>query len=181
MINPEAIARPYAKALFEFAEAKAPDLWLQTLETLVLVASQSDFQAALAEPRLPQRALADVLLKALTEVVPEGLGNFLNILAHANRLSLLPLILKQYKAYFEKALRLVDVDVHSAYPLSDEYQAKLTEILATRFNASIVLHVEIDPKLLAGAIIRVGDWVLDGSARGRLLRLANHLTVKEMK
>jgi len=96
-------------------------------------------------------------------------------------LSLLPVILKQYKAYFENALRLVDVYVYSACPLPDDYQAKLIDILADRFQASIVLHVEVDSKLLAGAIIRVGDWVLDGSAYGRLLRLANHLTVKEMK
>lgn len=181
MTDYESIARPYAKALFEFAEHKAAELWLQTLEQLVVVSAQSDFQAALAEPRLPQRALVDVLLASMKDLVPEGLANFLNVLAHADRLSLMPLIYKQYKIYLEKALRLIDVEVCSAYPLSAEYQNQLSEILATRFNASIVLHAEVDPKLLAGAIIRVGDWVLDGSARGRLLRLANHLTMKEMK
>ncbi len=181
MINYEFVARPYAKALFEFAEHKAPDLWLQTLETLVIISEQADFQAALAEPRLPERALVDVLLEAMTDVVPEGLANFLNVLANANRLVLLPYIFKQYKAQLEKARRILDVDVCSAFALSEEYQTKLIEILAKKFNATIVLHVDIDPKLLAGAIIRVGDWVLDGSARGRLRRLANHLTVKEMK
>jgi F-type H+-transporting ATPase subunit delta len=181
VINFEAAARPYAKALFEFAETASAELWLQTLENLVRVSTQADFQAALKEPRLPQLALADVLLKSMTDVVPPGLGNFLTILGHADRLALLPQILKQYKAALEKALRIVDVNIRSAYPLSTDYQARLVDILATRFNASIVLHVEIDPELLAGAIIRVGDWVLDGSARGCLQRLANHLTVKEMK
>lgn len=181
MINPEVVARPYAKALFEFAESKSPELWLQTLEILVRIVEQSDFQAALGEPQLPQRALAEVLMKSLTDVVPEGLGNFLNILAHADRLAMLPLIFKQYKIYLEAALRIIDVEVLSAYPVSEEYQTNLSEILAERFRATIVLHVEVDPKLIAGAIIRVGDWVLDGTARGRLVRLANHLIVKEVK
>lgn len=181
MINPEAIARPYAKALFEFVESDSADLWLQTLEILVRVATQADFQKALKDPRLPQVALADILLKSMTDVVPQGLGNFLTILAHAGRLALLPQILKQFKTALEKSLRIVDVNVRSAFPLSADYEARLSDTLATRFNATIVLHVETDPNLLAGAIIRVGDWVLDGSARGSLQRMANHLTVKEMK
>lgn len=181
MINSEAIARPYAKALFEFAESDSADLWLQTLETLARITAQAEFQKALKQPQLPQVALADVLLKSMTDVVPQGLGNFLTILANAGRLALLPHILKQFKAALEKSLRIVDVNIRSAYPLSADYQARLNDTLATRFNATIVLHVEIDPTLLAGAVIRVGDWVLDGSARGCLYRMANHLTVKEMK
>lgn len=181
MHNNEIVARPYAKALFEYAMEKSETaLWLDMLATLVNVTSEKDFKQALAEPQLPQTALVDILLKVIKATIPQGFANFLNVLANAHRLAFLPAIYKFYKEYYESAERIVDVYVDTACPLSKEFEEKLSELLAIKFNARIIMHVQVDKKLLAGAVIRVGDWVLDGSARGRLLRLANHLTVKEV-
>ena len=64
----------------------------------------------------------------------------------------------------------------SAYPLTDEQRQMLQTRLATSLNASVVIHETVDPSLLAGATIKVGDKVIDDSMRGKLQQLKTQLT-----
>ena len=78
---------------------------------------------------------------------------------------------EQYEALRADVENTVDVTVTSAMPLTAEQSAKLSAALAARLKRTVRLHAEIDPKLIGGAIVRAGDFVVDGSLRGRVERL----------
>jgi len=98
------------------------------------------------------------------------------LLAENNRLLLLTDITVLFEALREEAEKLMTADVISARPLTEEQSAKISAALKARLGRDITLNTTIDESLLGGAIIRAGDMVIDGSAVGKLNRLANAIT-----
>ena len=182
------LARPYAKAAFEYArDSQSLAEWLPQLQLAAAVTRDSRMQALLrnlllAEGDAPLGASPEGRLfiarvdKLLADVCGEQLGDavrkFLGVLAQNRRLLLLPQVtalFAGYKANFEKS---VDVEVVSAFDLADDMTDKLASALSTRLERKINVHTTTDPDLLGGVLIRAGDLVIDGSVRGRLNKLA---------
>jgi F-type H+-transporting ATPase subunit delta len=103
----------------------------------------------------------------------EKAQNFLRLLADNGRLTLLPQIAVQYSALRADVENTVEVTVSSAMPLSAEQSEKLTQALTRRLRRTVSLSATVDPSLIGGAIVRAGDFVVDGSLRGRVERLGN--------
>ena len=99
--------------------------------------------------------------------------NFIQLLAANNRLALLPQIAQQYEALRAEVENTVDVTVASALPLTAEQSDKLAQALTRRLRRTVRLTATVDPSLIGGAVVRAGDFVIDGSLRGRVERLAN--------
>lgn len=167
------LARPYAKAAFEYARA-SKDLagWSAMLATASAVAQQSVMQQVLSLPSYT----ADQKAQTFVDVCGESLSgpgqNFIKNLAANKRLSLLPHIaalFEQLKAAQEKS---IDVEVVSAFTLSADLQEKLAQALSKKLSCDVRLQSSVDQSLIGGAIIRAGDTVIDGSVRGRLAKLA---------
>ena len=113
--------------------------------------------------------LADLALKE------EGFGELLPgtdavILDEAHQV---PEIAAQYAASRAEFENTVDVTVTSAMALTEEQSAKLSQALTQRLKRTVRLVNEIDPALIGGAVVRAGDFVIDGSLRGRVERLGN--------
>jgi F-type H+-transporting ATPase subunit delta len=171
------IARPYAKAAFEYArDANAYPLWSEGLAIAAMV---------VADPRVAQltkspRVTADELVGLITEIQgpkPDpGIRNFVHLLAENHRLLLLPEIAAHYEALRAEAEGTVDVEVVSAIALSADQAAKLERALGTRLKRKVRMQNSVDATLLGGAVVRAGDLVIDGSLKGRLERLATELT-----
>jgi len=102
--------------------------------------------------------------------------NFLALLAHNGRLPLLPAIAVQYEALRAEAERVADVQVSSAQALSAEQAATLKSALERRLGRAVRLHESVDATLLGGAVVQFGDFVVDGSLRRRVERLAASVT-----
>jgi F-type H+-transporting ATPase subunit delta len=102
--------------------------------------------------------------------------NFLALLTHNARLPLLPEIVVQYEALRAEAERISDVEVSSAQALSPAQSAALKGALESRLGRTVRLHESVDPTLLGGAVVRFGDFVVDGSLRRRVERLAANVT-----
>ncbi|HTT06416.1 MAG TPA: F0F1 ATP synthase subunit delta [Steroidobacteraceae bacterium] len=102
--------------------------------------------------------------------------NFLALLAHNARLPLLPEIAVQYEELRAEAERIADVEVSSAQALSAAQSAALKGALERRLGRAVRLHENVDPALLGGAVVRFGDFVVDGSLRRRVERLAASVT-----
>ena len=101
------------------------------------------------------------------------LRNFLQLLADNRRLALLPEITSQYEALRADVENTVEVTVTSAMPLTAEQADRLVAALAKRLGRTVRLHSTVDPALVGGAVVRAGDFVVDGSLRGRIERLGN--------
>lgn len=167
------LARPYAKAAFEYA-MEAGDLqgWSDSLATVSSVAKQSSVDQLLSSPS----STASEQAAALTGICGESLSsagkNFICILSENRRLKLLPQIAHQFEIMKANQEKAIEVDVASAQPLDEEQQEKLTEALSKKLERKVNMQVSLDKSLLGGAVIRAGDTVIDGSIRGRLTKLA---------
>jgi F-type H+-transporting ATPase subunit delta len=167
------LARPYAKAAFEYA-MEAGDLqgWSDSLGTASSVAKQSSVDQLLSSPSSTSAEQA----AALTGICGESLGsagkNFICILSENRRLKLLPQIAHQFEIMKANQEKAIEVDVVSAQPLDEEQQEKLTQALSKKLERKVNMQVSLDKSLLGGAVIRAGDTVIDGSIRGRLTKLA---------
>ena len=170
------LARPYAKAAFEYAvEAKDLQGWSDSLSLAASVAQQSTVEKLLSSPSATAAKQAEAVNDICGDELATACQNFISILSENRRLQLLPQISQQFeimKANLEKA---VDVNVVSASKLNAAQQKALSEALSAKLERKVNLQVSLDKSLLGGAVIRAGDTVIDGSIRGRLTKLAESL------
>ncbi|HEY6130397.1 MAG TPA: F0F1 ATP synthase subunit delta [Halioglobus sp.] len=167
------IARPYAKAAFEYArDSQQLSQWAEQLATAAAVASDDGVTAALNDPALTADQQARILIDVCGDTLGDQTRNFIAVLAANKRMALLPEIYQlfaQYKANQEKA---VDVEVISAFDLADGTRDKLAEVLGRKLERQVKVRTSTDRNLLGGVLIKAGDLVIDGSVRGRLNKLA---------
>ena len=167
------LARPYARAAFEYAaDANELTQWSEQLATAAAVAATDKMAAVLASPSLTSEQQAEQFLTVCGDELNDKSQNFVKVLAENKRIALLPEIaalFDQFKANREKS---VDVEVSSAFELDDAIQEKLAAGLKKNLERDVNLQTVIDKDLLAGVVIRAADVVIDGSVRGRLNKLA---------
>lgn len=175
------LARPYAKAAFDYAkEHNAIKEWESFLSATSQVVSNEEFSALLSNPAISAIQRATVLMDIYSDGVAVqssvALTNFISQLSEHDRLALLPEIHSYYSKLLSQELNVIDAYVTSAYPLTEEQRKTLQESLAISTGSIVLLHEEVDPALLGGATIKVGDKFTDGSVRGKLKQLKTQLT-----
>jgi len=171
------IARPYAKAAFEYArDANALAQWSAGLITAAEIVADPRVAAATKSPRWTAADVAGLIIDVAGARLDPKLGNFLRVLADNRRLALLPEIAAHYETLRAVAENTVDVDVVSATALDAAQQERLNASLSTRLKRRVRMRMSVDPTLLGGLTVRAGDLVIDGSLKGRLQRLATDLT-----
>lgn len=169
------LARPYARAAFEIAQAaNAMEPWLNSLNTAAELVSDPESSQWIDDPRLGTDQRTGLFLPQ-GEAVTGPVGRFISLLTENDRLPLLPEIAELFVELKAQAERTLEVKVRTAGPIEPAQEQMLTGALAKRFDRAIVLNIEIDPELIGGAIIDTGDSVIDGSLRSRLTRLKAEL------
>ena len=174
------IARPYAKAAFEYArEHGAFARWSEVLGAASTIVVDPQVTGLLANPRVTPSQLVDLIAGILGDTLDEHGKNFLNTLAQNRRLSLLPEIAAIYETLRADIEQIADVHVTSAMALTDEQRNRLAAALKKRLRREVRLHERAHSwhtTLVGGAVVRSGDLVVDGSLRAGLERLATELT-----
>jgi len=176
VLNRTTLARPYARAAFEAArDADRLAVWSANLAFAAELAGSAQIGQFSGDPRV-SRAQFHALISGLGQGrFDESFANFLRVLIERDRFELVPEIAVQFEHYRRQAEARVQVRVSSAQPLSDQDKVELVERLGKRFSREIELETEVDESLIAGAVVRAGDEVIDGSVRGRLEQLGQHL------
>jgi F-type H+-transporting ATPase subunit delta len=168
------LARPYARAAFEYARDKsALSDWSTELQTAAAVVQNEVVASVLGNPSYTAEQLAATLVELCGDSLQEDARNFIKVLASNKRLPLLPEIsglFDEYKATQEKR---IDVNVVSAYELSGEIEQTLAEVLSKKLEREVKVDTSVDQNLIGGVLIRAGDLVIDGSVRGQLSKLAD--------
>lgn len=170
------IARPYAAAAFAYAvEHGEVDAWSGMLQTLALAVSDRDLAGYIGHPKVSN---AD-LLTLVSELLGPGLSaagrNFVAALLDAERLELAPEVALLFERSRAQAAGQVKVEVTSAFPLSDAERAKIDAAMRGRLGKDCKIEAAVDPTLIGGAVVKIGDAVIDLSLRGRLTALAQQV------
>ncbi len=171
------IARPYAKAAFEYARAaNASAPWSRGLKTAAEIVADKRVAPLTKSPQWSAADLGNLIADVAGSDLDARMQNFVSILAENHRLLLLPEIAAHYEELRSEVENTVDVEVISAIPLNGEQQQKLGAALSARLKRKVRMQNSVDATLLGGAVVRAGDLVIDGSLKGRLERLATDLT-----
>jgi F-type H+-transporting ATPase subunit delta len=171
------IARPYAKAAFEYARG-ANDFagWSLALARAAEIVADPRVAALTKSPQWSAADVVGLISDVAGESLNAGMQNFVRILAENHRLLLLPEIAAHYEEFRSAVENTVDVEVVSAVKLDAAQSDKLSAALAKRLKRNVRVKNSVDAALLGGAVLRAGDLVIDGSLKGRLERLATELT-----
>ncbi|GLW38954.1 F0F1 ATP synthase subunit delta [Pectobacterium actinidiae] len=169
------VARPYAKAAFDFAvENQALDRWQNMLAFSAEVARNEQIAELLSGAVAPIE-LAKTFIAVCGDQLDEAGQNLIRVMAENGRLPVLPEVLEQFIQLRAALESTVDVDVISANTLSEQQLSKIAAAMEKRLSRKVKLNCKIDKSVMAGVVIRAGDMVIDGSIRGRLERLADVL------
>ena len=170
------IARPYAEAAFRLArEGNALPVWSQMLRLLASVIADPKVAGALDNPRLTAGDKEALLLSLCGDRLdPQG-KSFVRVLVEADRVGVVPQIAAQFESLKDDADGLARAQIDSAFPLSDGELAELRSALERHFGKKIETSVNVDPALIGGARITVGDTVVDGTIEAQLSAMATHL------
>lgn len=170
------IARPYARAAFEYAsENKTFGRWSELLATASAVVADERVERLLTNPRVTAEQLVGLIADIVGTGIDEHGRNFLGMLAQNRRLGVLPEIAAGYEVLRAEVENIADVQVTSAVALTDVQRERLATALKKRLRREVRLHCEVDASLIGGAVVRSGDLVIDGSLRARLERLAGEI------
>lgn len=176
MADNATIARPYAKAVFDYAqESNSFDEWTNALDQLAVISSDEAFNTLVNDPRVEQSKLTQLLIDLSKDALPEGGTNFVTLLVQNERLDSLADVQQQYADLVAKAKAIVTADVTTAIALSEDQKSSLTQALEQRLGQKVVLQETVDASLVGGAIVKTGDLVIDGTAKGRIEKLTTTL------
>jgi len=171
------LARPYAKAAFEYARDKGElQYWSDMLNLAAAIGGSEVVQRAYGHPAMKSSDWADLFLQVGGGEFSDAFGNFLRLVAENGRIPLMEEIRAQFEHFRAQEEGKLDVRVITAVPLSDEQRQRLADVLAKRFDKSVELECHVDPAVLGGAVLHAGDHLIDGSLRGKLARMAAVLT-----
>lgn len=176
MAEAATLARPYAKAIFDLArqEQKLGD-WSALLSGLADAVRDPTVARWIGHPAIGRGQLADVLIQAHGGQLSQPAQNLLRLLADNNRLKLAPAIAEQYEQFKADAERRVEVEITSASVVDAAQRNALSEAIRKRLERDVNIAWNTDPSLIAGAVVRAGDLVIDGSVAGELAQMRTAL------
>lgn len=170
----------YAKALFEIvgAEGELDRVSDELYRFSSAIEQNFELRTALTDIAIPferKQALMDELLSA--QASPHS-RNLLGFLVTQNRVRELPEIVEALSSYAAQKRSMVVAEVRTAQPLDDDQKARLAESLKVATGKAVDIKVVVDPSVLGGVFVKVGDQIIDGTVRRRLQQLTERLEVQ---
>jgi len=176
MAEPSTIARPYAEAVFRLADGQGKLAeWSAALANLAAVAADARVKVAIGDPNLPAAKVAGLFIAILSGKLSGDAENLVRVLAENGRLDVLTEIRAQYDALKNEREGVVEADVYTAFEMDKGQLADLVARLEKNAGRKVKARVSVDPSLIGGVKVVIGDKVIDGSARAQLAALENAL------
>jgi F-type H+-transporting ATPase subunit delta len=174
------VARVYAEAFLNAADRRGQPAAVEELESLMrdVLPAQPLFAELLVSGAIGRRHKEAALRNIFDQKVSEVFLNFLLVLNDHQRLDLLPTIALAVREIMDERARRIRVRVHSAVPLADAQQSRLADEIRQTLGLEPVVETRVEPDLLGGVVVRVGDWLFDGSVRAELERIRNDIMAR---
>jgi F-type H+-transporting ATPase subunit delta len=171
------IARPYAEAVFRLAkQGNALPAWSDALNLIATVHQDPQMRTAMANPKVASADIEKLLLAICGERIDGIARNLIQLLVHNRRLSVLAEIRERFEQLKLEDEGKLDAKISSAFPMEDAQRNQVVNLLSSRFKRKINATVTVDPDLIGGIKVEVGDKVWDASVRGRLQTMAATLS-----
>ncbi len=173
MAETRTIARPYAEAVFKLAKTSGSlPAWSEMLQLLAAIAMDEQIKVLIGNPKVPPKRLGELLLGICGDKLTDEGRNFVLLLAENGRIEVLPEVSEMFEQLKTRHDGVLDAKVISAFAMSDAQLKDLVADLEARFKRKIEAKVSIDPELIGGVKVEVGDEVLDASVRAKLEAMA---------
>jgi F-type H+-transporting ATPase subunit delta len=170
------IARPYAEALFKAVAGGNGPFLSEQVSLLGQVAADDAMRQFADNPKATAAQVYDLVHGVAGIVLDAKVANLLKVVIENGRLSALPEIAAQFKALVNAQSGSSDAVVHSAFPIDDAALAEVVASLEKRFGRKLNARVVVEPELIGGIRVVVGDEVLDTSVKARLEQMKVALT-----
>ncbi|MDD2833812.1 MAG: F0F1 ATP synthase subunit delta [Methylotenera sp.] len=171
------IARPYAVAAYKLArEQKSLAKWSEMLGFAAAVANDAQIKAYILDPKVVSADLQAAFLKVCGDQLNEQGQNLVKVLVEYGRLSILPEISSAFETLKAQDEGTLEAEIIAASKISAADTKDLIKRLEARFGKKIEASVSVDPEIIGGIKIIVGDTVIDASVKGQLQNLAYTLT-----
>ena len=171
------IARPYAEAVFRLAkQANALPAWSDALDLIADVYKDPQMQAAMANPKVTPADIERLMLSICGERIDGVARNLIQLLVHNRRLPVLTEIRDRFQQLKLEDEGKLEAKISSAFPMEDAQRNRVVNLLSSRFKRKIDATVIVDPELIGGIKVELGDKIWDASVRGRLQTMAAILT-----
>ena len=176
MINQSTIARPYARAIFAVAlKTNHCNEWLEYLSLLAIITSDQKISLLLKNPTVSIDKKILLLTNCCLKFTENIFITFLRVLVRKNRLLYLPTIYRLFKSYVYEKENTLDITVTTAFLLKENEQKNLLYVLSEKFNKKVFINFFINPFLIGGILVKVGNKVLNNTIRESLISFQNHL------
>jgi F-type H+-transporting ATPase subunit delta len=171
------VARPYAEAAFKLAQERGNlQSWSEMLSMLEMVVTNEEVAKRIGNPNVDDQALEGLILGGLGERLDGPARNLVQLLIENARLTLVSQIREQYEALRREHEGVLEASIISAMPINDAQVDGLRSALEKKYGRKVNTQVEVDPSLIGGVRIKVGDKVIDATVRGKLDAMAAALT-----
>lgn len=170
------LARPYAEAAFQLAKAgNGLGPWSQALERMAAVATDPQMKECIGNPKLLPAQLTQLFLDIAGNRLSADQQNLVRVLVDNERLGVLGEIRDLFVDLKNEHEGTKEANITSAFPLDGAALKQLVADLEQRFACKLQATVSVDPELIGGVRIAVGDQVIDASVRGKLAAMATAL------
>lgn len=167
------VARPYAEAIYKLAvEKQTLVAWSGILRYLAVIANDEQIKAINGNPGVSTKQLSDLFLDICGNELTDESRNFVILMVENGRVDVLPQVSELFEQLKAKHDGVLDAKIVSAFAMNDGQLTKLVAILEQKFKRKIEAKVSVDPELIGGVKVEVGDEVLDSSVRGKLEAMA---------
>lgn len=164
------VGKRYAQALFDAAvdSNNVDGLYDELSAVIDLFKSQKGLMDLMLTPSINTSEKKAILIRVFGESLSQYLKNFLNILLDKNRFEFLSEIHDDFRKLVFPYKNMVEATVLTVVPLDEDQRKALEEKLKQRFNKEVILDNKIDESILGGAVVYVGDQIIDGSIKNQL-------------
>lgn len=170
------IARPYAEAVFRLArDAGTYQQWSEALAVLAYAAQDGQVSAAVNNPTFTKKAISMFLSDIVGKQTTDEVKNFITLVVENRRFIMMPCVAALFESMRAENEGVAKAHIETAFVMNNSEVAELTTQLEKHFKQKIEAKVEVNPELIGGIRVRVGDEVIDASIRGKLSSLAASL------
>ena len=172
----DSAARRYAEAAFQVAERDGTvDGWRRELDSAATIVAEPRIGRTLSNPAIALDTRADAVSTTFGGVASQPVINLIKLMLRRGRIEDVPRVAAEFRRIDNARQGITIATATSAAPLSQDEVAALTSRLEAFTGGRVDLDIHVDPSLLGGLVVQVGDRLIDGSVRGRLERLRNQL------
>lgn len=167
------VARPYAEAVYKHAAASGSlSQWSKMLQLAAMIAENGEFKLLIGNPMVTAKQLEEIFLDIGKSKFNSEARNLLMLLAENKRIQILPQISQLFEQLKAQHEGMLEAKIVSAFTLEGKQLKKLIDDLEQKFKRKIEAQVSVDPELIGGVKVEIGDEILDASVRGRLETMA---------